>query len=512
MSKHTDTLEGQGGIPTFSSLREQGKSKEAILEELQGLSFAQEIKRDVEATKVMLGRTEAAKAKYGHNSPQAKQEAAAANLYKRALMLAGASGMRVHNGIEHKSAAANGIPVSSYLTHGTRMMIEIPVGSDNKLFNWLTSGNAVDGTTLTTRPASPQQALKGGGAVYNRSAATHGVDISSGQAVEQKGFLIGAKDFIWNQLGKETKHWGADLAFNATFEGKDSEGKQVDEPDGDHGHLYIYYMPATDDKPGALLIGNEVSAPTSHKHSKIGTSGALSPTDCSKFRVLEIKCKIAGEAEYENTLIPQQCNGLIAKPSAKAIEQIIQMKAENFGYEIADMLPEDNPEEFQNNRRIHVAPREAKPKSLGDPTSWGSLDEPNKPSLFKRIANVCTIGLAYSEECQNYAKYALDLSTPKKPNFLKAVANFCTKGSAYQQEFQNYKKYQKAIKAYNIQDKVHATYSQSHPKKLAEEQISPLSRLKANHIRIKLNQASSAIGTLHNRAKRRVSNGRSVRG
>jgi len=31
----------------------------------------------------------------------------------------------------------------------------------------------------------------------------------------------------------------------------------VNKPDGDHGHLYIHYTPATKDTPGSIMIGME---------------------------------------------------------------------------------------------------------------------------------------------------------------------------------------------------------------------------------------------------------------
>ena len=384
--------------PTIREDRTKARSAKAVLDNLKGKSFAEEIENDVEKSAVLMGRAAKAQEKYGADHPITKHEQESAAVYKRALMAIGASGMEaISTDGETQSLADNGLPVSTYLSHGSRVTIQVPAGSGDKLINWLTSGNKdVDGKS---RSQSQKGAIKENKVVYNRSAATHAVGFEkdeNGQTKtkELKGFAIGAKDFFGNKLfGIKTKHWGVDLAMNAEFEGKDSEGKKVSTPDGDHGHLYMYYEPPTKDRPGAILIGCEGAAPSSSKHSKTGKSDPLSPVDGSKYPNLTIKKDIATEAEYKDTIVPKKYNGLMASVDMEAINQIVAMDDKNHGPELAAKIPSKSASGFAASK-THTTP-EMKPSKKFKATL-------KKPNLAKRIINKLTFGFAFKKEIAAY--------------------------------------------------------------------------------------------------------------
>jgi hypothetical protein len=346
--------------PILNEDRSKPKSEAEVLESVQKKSLAEEVENDKHKTALYLNRASVAEAIGNVDKGVLKQEQLSRDVYKRALLLVGAGGLEVNstNG-ETKQASQNGLPASSYLTHGSRVMVEIPVGSGDDLINWLTSGSKdANGRSMKQ---TQNQALAEGKVVYNRSAATHGVEIQKQgdqfALKEKRGFSIGAKDFLNNKiLGQKTNHFGVDLALNAEFGGKDPQGNKVSKPDGDHGHLYIYYVPATDKKPGSLLIGVEGGAPTSEKHSKTGASVPLSAVDSSKFDTLEGKKK--QDSEYQGTIIPKTQGGMVIKLDKERLDSLTQMKASEYGYDLAYAMPADNPEKFKNklkNQEYHEA-------------------------------------------------------------------------------------------------------------------------------------------------------------
>jgi len=176
---------------------------------------------------------------------------------------------------EIKAASENGMPVSSYMSHGSRVMIEIPPNTADKLMNWISNGDKSPDTVKNRGDyisKNQKEALQSENVLYKRDAATHGVDIKKAKdgfkLKEKKGFLIGLRDYITNKLSiTKTKHFGMDLALNK------NPGKERNPgADGEHGHLYIHYVAPTKNKPGAMLVGVEGYAPNSKHHSKTGAS------------------------------------------------------------------------------------------------------------------------------------------------------------------------------------------------------------------------------------------------
>jgi hypothetical protein len=240
-------------------------------------------------------------------------------------------------------------------------MIEIPSGSGgDKLINWLTSGDKEKDGRSSSQSQDGAIAENKNKIVYNRSAATHGIAIKEQkdergkkqyEVEELKGFMIGAKSLAGNKiLGKQTKHYGVDLAMNAEFGGKDPEGKVVSKPDGDHGHLYINYTPSKDGKPAVILIGVEGAAPTSSKHSKTGAPDPRSAVDGSKLGELRNKKEQVKTGEYKDTLIPQNFGGMFIKLTPEKVDKITSMRSKEFGVELAYTKPGKDPAEFLENR------------------------------------------------------------------------------------------------------------------------------------------------------------------
>ena len=386
------------------------RSVDTLVKELEPKSFAEEIEQDKNKSAVLIGRAERAEGilgstkasggKFGVRADQLKQEVESVAVYKRALMMMGSSGMTVTSERGREvSASENNLPVSSYLSHGSRTMIQIPPGSNDDLINWLTSGDtSKDGRS---RSQDPNKAMseKEPKYVYNRAAATHDVAVTgSGKVIEKKGFTIGLKDFLNNKiLGKKTKHWGVDLAVDAEFGGLDSAGNRVNKPDGDHGHLYIHYTPATKDTPGSIMIGMEGAAPYSSKHSKIGASDPISPTGASKFDDLAMKKKATGEPEYDGTVVPKKYNGIHASLKMEDISSITKLNAKDFSIELAEAIPGKSSGEFVggiNQEKFHKKPvyKETRKTEITAP----------KPSAFKNFANKITFGYAYKKEINEY--------------------------------------------------------------------------------------------------------------
>lgn len=337
-----------------SSLIKKNINSFNIFKKAKNISFSEEVENDKNKSKIFLERVTQAKSMKADQAIIEQEEKSAA-VYKRALLLIGSGDMKIiSNAGEEKQATENNLPVSSYLSHGSRILIEIPKGNNHDLMNWLTSGDKnIDGRS---KQQTQSKAINEQKIVYNRSAATHTVEFkkhpSTNELIpkEKKGFFIGAKSYILNTLfNASTPHWGVDLAMNAKFAGKDSTGQIVDRPDGDHGHLYIYYKQSTKEMPGALLIGMEGGAPSSKKHSKTGAINTLSAVDGSKFDKLDEKQK---EGDYKNTIIPKTLGGMVVKLNKQQIDDIVKLEDKNYGTELAVVKPAKSSIELNKSLKL----------------------------------------------------------------------------------------------------------------------------------------------------------------
>ena len=386
------------------------RSKASIIEELETLSFAEEIERDKNRSKVLIERGERAQVNLkshdlsDEEKPDMKQEVKSAEVYKRALLLIGSSGMKVTNGEKIKNASENNLPTSTYLAHGSRCLIQIPMGSDNALINWLTSGNK--DTDGRSKSQDHNKARSEGKYVYNRSAATHDVAVQGGKVKETKGLYIGARDYVANFFGAKTNHYGIDLACDAEFGGEDSRGEVVKKPDGEHGHLYIHYKAATATEPGSIMFGLEGASPSSGKHSKVGATSSITPTGCSKWKTLNKKKNLSGEHEYQETIVPQRYNGLHATLTKENMSAIVEQDIGSFGRNLATAIPQESLDSFKKQiDKEHLTPELQEPKKLPIVVA---------PTLWKKVTNKITFGLAYKKECTDYKQYKKDKKLREK--------------------------------------------------------------------------------------------------
>jgi hypothetical protein len=402
-------------------------TKKEVIKKVASQSFAEEIENDKKKTEMFLKRAQQAEEKLGVDHEVTKQEKAASGVYKRALMLIGSSDLNLNLADGSvKKASENNLPVATMLSHGGRILVEIPNGSDDSLMNWLTSGDkSIDGKSQNQ---TQKGAINEGKIVYNRPAATHAVAYENGKMVEKKGFLIGANDYVQNKVfGKKTQHYGVDLAMNAEFGGKDSEGNIVNKPDGHHGHLYIYYEPATKDKPGALLIGNEGAAPNSPKHSKVGASDPVSAIDGSKMDDLNLKLSFANEVLYQDTKIPMKYNGMTAKLTLNNIEAITNLKDNDFGYDVGNTIPAKNSKEFEANAKGVIDNFELKKKQHESPTIEYTRQKDQKiptkkPKLIevKKVIHKITFGKLFKKDIQQYKQYKAEKKADKVHNAISS--------------------------------------------------------------------------------------------
>jgi len=205
------------------------------------------------------------------------------------------------------------------------------------LFNWIASGNSKLDACSNNR----------NGSLYNRAAATHGISITKDDdkfvIQETKGLLIGVKSAISSGVyslfskipgvsyltnadsNKVSKHWGMDLNLNRS-------SKDFSPINGENGHLYVHYKPATADKPGGMLIGVEAYSPNSSNHSKIGASDPYSAVEGLLWDDL-VKCKDLPH----DVKVPIKYNGMSGKLTQEKISAITGK-----GYDVTKSIEEED--------------------------------------------------------------------------------------------------------------------------------------------------------------------------
>ena len=258
------------------------------------------------------------------------------DVLKRAMCLVASNDLEVN---EKKEGSANKLPISTYFAHGSRILIEVPYDEKdpNYLMNWLSSGD-VQKNHVSKQYA--QGSTEADETIYRRSAATHGVKYSNNKFIEMKGKIYGASSLIgnllrstWNRfvrspIGRvfqmnevnETEHYGVDLSIK--------KPDKTPQHDGEHGHLYIYYKKPTSRNPGCIMLGCENAAPSSSKHSKIGSSSLFSPSGGVKLDTLSKLRDIEGEAsQWKDVEIPYKYRSMriiapVTKETLKDISNI----------------------------------------------------------------------------------------------------------------------------------------------------------------------------------------------
>jgi len=406
-----------------------------IIEDLKGKNFEDEIKNDQEKSAMYIRRAADAERILGADYHIAQHEKQAVELYKRLLLLITVGGVEIHNSDKKIDGADNNLPAASYLSHGSRLLTN--TGTDiikhNKIVNWIVSED--QNNDGRSKKQNQIDALKEGKIVYNRSAATHDVKIIKN---EDGGFIVKeikqplakeAMNWVAGKLGGETKHYGSDLAMNAEFGKQDPDGIYVDRPDGDHGHIYMHCNEPTDKEnknilsnkphlptPGSILIGNETGSAESSKHSILGRSEVESPTGGSKFpelakKLAEYNKKWNVANPYKDTVIPQQYNGMTMKIDSAKLDFILNLKAEDYGAELAYIKPCKSLKDFANNlaeaKKEMIANQKSDEVKVDD-TLFEKADylkrqvKELEPNLLIKVLNVITFGFAFREKCDRH--------------------------------------------------------------------------------------------------------------
>ena len=150
----------------------------------------------------------------------------------------------------------SGIPLGSILAHGGRLIIQLPVRTQNNdpctdFFNWLThevraSNMCAPRTTAThaLKHRAPALAIAGGPRRF--------------RTTEQRGKSTGIRGAIKTKIMKEANHWGVNLALFGSGRTNWFSGNTVNH-NGGHGHLYIYVNPKDVGQCGGIMVGGENS-------------------------------------------------------------------------------------------------------------------------------------------------------------------------------------------------------------------------------------------------------------
>lgn len=166
------------------------------------------------------------------------------SLLKRFFNVLYHGGLLYHSAGWHSWASSN-IPLASVLSHGGRVLIQLPFAKyegDNEFFNWL-GGGPGDGNIISAN---------------RRLKATHGIDALSFS--EMKPLCNGRFHRVHEgKSDHKLKHYGINIALGGEGMIHPITGTQV-HANGEFGHLYIYYMAPETDKYGGLLVGCEGSA------------------------------------------------------------------------------------------------------------------------------------------------------------------------------------------------------------------------------------------------------------
>jgi hypothetical protein len=259
-------------------MTKEGKSLKQYAKEGKARNLDQEVERDIECWRKSLVIPK----KEG-------PEKESAMLLRRIALLVGGGDLHVGEGglkdnipID-KSAAQGELPVATYLTHGSRVIIDLPPDNEDKVYNWLTGGH-----------------------VFDRVAATHGVKRSEEGLYETKtkGVVDMVDYSVRNMLNfipfvnvkGESYHKGSNVAM---YRPEDQQGSVL--ADGSQGHVYIYYDPPTDKKRGELLLGIEEDAPGQANHSLTGASNPVSATGGRRLEEIqeEVKERAQGDDGWE---------------------------------------------------------------------------------------------------------------------------------------------------------------------------------------------------------------------
>lgn len=320
-------------VPFLTKSKNKDQHKEKIRqrkEELRSRSVADQFKQDAKVWQTWLSSS--------HKTSVSEDRK---NIAKRLFMALDAGELQYRNEEEKKFQSIatmndkiaridNKIPLASILSHGGRVVIEIPPLKEGRkkdeLLDWVIGGNENNAKVYTnvsilTKDVN-SRAEKFDKPVFQRSAATHSLKVGEDGHVHELKTNIGSHtsqfigDLKITNQESEIRHLGMNT-------GLDTDGPE----NGSFGHLYMYWLPPTQTTPGALMVGCEGSEPGKKNkfgelHDSRAISSDFSPTDGLKFRHLK-----------DSPFHPAKVDGLRICLDQTQLDQLLKKKVFSFDME-----------------------------------------------------------------------------------------------------------------------------------------------------------------------------------
>jgi len=140
--------------------------------------------------------------------------------------------------------ADSGLPLAGVIARGGRFTIQIPAGTGDTFFNW------IQGTDKII------EKNQRGGATHNIKAIN---EMSKHKHIGHNRFLR-IDEGHGATAGLGHIHYGVNVGMGGVGNHNPISGNII-AADGEHGHIYVFYLPPTDKLAGGLLMGIEGSAP-----------------------------------------------------------------------------------------------------------------------------------------------------------------------------------------------------------------------------------------------------------
>lgn len=140
--------------------------------------------------------------------------------------------------------ADSGLPLAGVLARGGRFTIQIPAGTGDKFFNWIQGTDKIIENNQR------------GGATHNIKAIK---EFSKHKHIGHNRFLR-IDEGHGATAGLGHVHYGVNVGMGGVGNFNPISGNRI-AADGEHGHIYVFYLPPTDLLAGGLLMGIEGSAP-----------------------------------------------------------------------------------------------------------------------------------------------------------------------------------------------------------------------------------------------------------
>ena len=156
------------------------------------------------------------------------------------------AGMFCDEGGGYVAWNTTGVPVAACLSHGGRVMIQLPPGDTGRAYwNWLTQDTGV----------------------HRRVSGTHGLKpLSPGERKSlARSRRVYLKETGGSSGGGRYLHYCLNIPLGGWGEYNPFSGKRITD-NGEHGHMYIGYLEPQTGVAGGVLVGCEGSEPIDQKH------------------------------------------------------------------------------------------------------------------------------------------------------------------------------------------------------------------------------------------------------